>query len=310
MHPLPESISLHIGAHKTASSHLQNVLYKNRGLLAQADIRIYGPRYLRMPGRNLAAMFGTSWSENAAPRRKPQRQLKFLAKGRKHMVLSEENLVGNLADPKGRTVMPLYPSAESRLQELVSKWAPVETDLFLAVRDPTAFLASAYSQAMFGGLHIRPRQFRLKNDWRSVDWAEYVDRLRSVTGLSNIYVWRQEDYDQSQQQIIAKLLRWDTGDALQIIDKHVHRGLSVSAVQQTLGAASQGQTGTLARDARRAFPVGDTHKLFDLFSESAKRKSRDIYADQIARIEKMEGVTVLRPKAVDQNVQDDDPQKG
>jgi hypothetical protein len=49
---------------------------------------------------------------------------------------------------------------------------------------------------------------------------------------------------------------------------------------------------------------------FDLFSESAKRKSRDIYADQIARIEKMEGVTVLRPRAVDQNVQDDDPQKG
>ena len=295
MHPLPDSISLHIGAHKTASSHLQNLLYKNRGLLAEANIRVYGPRYLRMQGRNLAAMFGTSWSESPTPRRKPQRQLKFLAKGRSHMVLSEENLVGNLADQKGRTVMPLYPAAQDRVQELVSKWAPVPTELFLAVRDPTSFLASAYSQAMFGGIHIRPRQFRLKNDWREVDWAEYVDRLRAVTGLSNIYVWRQEDYNQSQRLIMAKLLRWDHADDLKIIDKRVHQGLSVSAVQHTLEAASEGQTGTLARDARRAFPVGDAHKLFDLYSESAKRKSREAYAEQMARIEGMDGVTVLRP---------------
>ena len=192
MHPLPQSISLHIGAHKTASSHLQNVLYKNRGLLADEGIRLLGPRYLRMKGRTLAAMFNTSWSENPEPRRKPQPQLQFLAKGRKHMVLSEENFVGNITDNKGRVTLPLYPQAASRIAELVGKFAPVPTELFLAVRDPSAYMASAYSQTMFGGAYIRPRQFRLRNDWKAVDWADYVDRIRAVSGVKHIYLWRQK----------------------------------------------------------------------------------------------------------------------
>ncbi|MCF2872989.1 hypothetical protein L0664_18135 [Octadecabacter sp. G9-8] len=291
---MPQSIALHIGAHKTASSHLQNVLYKNRGLLADDGIRIYGPRYLRMPGRNLAAMFGLSWSESPPPRRTPKRQLKFLVKGRRHLVLSEENFVGNLADLKGRTVLPIYPTGRDRIAELVAKWAPVETDLFVAVRDPASFLGSAYSQAMFGGFHIRPRQFRLRNDWRAVDWADYIDGLRTIDGLRRIYVWRQEDYHQSQSLIVKHLTRISDVEPLKFIDKRVHQGLSVTAVQTTLEASSAGEKGTLARDARRAFPVGKDHSLFELYSSSTLRKSRDIYAAQMARIAQMDGVTVLQ----------------
>jgi hypothetical protein len=298
LHPLPQSISFHIGAHKTASSHLQNVLYKNRGLLADEGIRLFGPRYLRMKGRTLAAMFNTSWSESPEPRRKPQRQLKFLAKGRKHMVLSEENFVGNVTDPKGRVALPLYPLAASRLAELMEKFAPVPTELFIAVRDPAAYLASAYSQAMFGGSHIRPRQFRLRNDWRAVDWADYVDRIRAVSGVKHIYLWRQEDYDAVSPQIMRHLLRWDDVSEIQTIEGRVHQGLSVSAVQKTIEAASEGQTGKLARIARRAYPIGEHHKQFELYSSSTRRNSAEIYDVQMGKIEKMEGVTVLRPSTV------------
>lgn len=303
MHPLPQSISLHIGAHKTASSHLQNVLYKNRGLLADEGIRLFGPRYLRMQGRTLAAMFNTSWSESPEPRRKPQRQLKFLAKGRKHMVLSEENFVGNLTDLKGRVALPLYPLAVERIAELVEKFAPVPTELFLAVRDPAAFIASAYSQAMFGGSHIRPRQFRLRNDWRAVDWADYVNRIRAVSGIKHIYIWRQEDYNDVLNQIMCRLLHWDDASRIETIPGRVHQGLSVSAVQKTIEAASEGRTGKLARDFRREYPIGEHHKQFELFSASAQRKSAEIYADQMDKIKQMEGVTVLRPRVVPRRVE-------
>lgn len=295
MHPLPQTISLHIGAHKTASSHLQNVLYKNRRLLTEDGIRLFGPKYLRLKGRSLAAMFDTSWSESPAPRRKPLDQLRFIAKGRTHMVLSEENFVGNLADIKGRVSVPLYPFAPQRLGELIEKWAPVPADVFLAVRDPAAYMASAYSQAMFGGFHIRPRQFRLRNDWKGVDWADYVERIRTVPGIGQIFIWRQEEYEATLPQILSRLLRWEDANRIQLIEGRVHQGLSVTAVQKTLEAASEGQTGKLARDARRAYPVGENHQQFQLYSPSTLRKAADIYGAQMDKIEKMEGVTVLRP---------------
>ena len=169
MPPLPTSIALHIGAHKTASSHLQNVLYRNREMLSDEGVRVYGPGYLRIQGRNLAAMFGLSWSESPPPRRKPHDQLKFLAKGRARLVFTEENFVGQLVDTNGRTTLPLYPSGPARVAEIVEKWAPVETQLFVAIRNPASFMASAYSQALFGGANIGPRTFRARNDWRQVD---------------------------------------------------------------------------------------------------------------------------------------------
>ncbi|MCF2905711.1 hypothetical protein L0666_11995 [Octadecabacter sp. CECT 8868] len=302
MHTLPQTISFHIGAHKTASSHLQNVLYKNRGLLADEGIRLFGPRYLRMRGRNLAAMFDTSWSESPTPRRTPKQQLQFLTKTRKHLLLSEENFVGNLADSRGRVVRPLYPAAAQRLTEVVEKWSPIPVDLFLAVRDPAAYLASAYSQAMFGGVHVRPRQYRLRNDWREIDWAEYVERLRSVTRVGQIYIWRQEDYEQVLPQVLCRMLRWDDSSRIEPIHNRVHQGLSVTAVQKTIEAASEGQVGNLARDARRAYPVGDHHKQFQLYNASILRRAAEVYATQMARIEQLDGVTVLHPPA--------DPLKG
>ena len=295
MHPLPTSISLHIGAHKTASSHLQKVLYQNRPLMLENNVRLYGPRYLRMRGRSLAAMFNTSWSENPAPHRRPMLQLRFLGKKQTHLIFTEENFVGQSADYKGRTAMPIYPFAAERVQELVTKWSPIETDLFLAVRDPTSFLASLYSQAMLGGVHIRPRQFRRRNDWREVDWLDYVTRLRAVKGLGQIYVWRQEDYHECQSQIVQKLARWKTDLGIETLETRVHQGLSVTAVQKTLEGASEGHEGRLAHDARREYPVGENHSLFNLYSESAKRKSGEKYADHMGKIEQMAGVTILRP---------------
>lgn len=77
-------------------------------------------------------------------------QIKFLSKGRKRLVFTEENFVGNLADSRGRTALPLYPSGPARVAELVEKLAPVDVQLFLAVRNPASFMASTYSQALLG----------------------------------------------------------------------------------------------------------------------------------------------------------------
>lgn len=295
MPPLPQSIALHIGAHKTASSHLQNVIYRNRDMISDNGIRAYGPGFLRMKGRNLAAMFGASWSESPAPRRTPHGQLAFLAKGRSRLVFTEENFVGNLADSAGRLPMPLYPQARARVAEMVEKWAPVETEIFLGIRNPAAYMASAYSQALFGGANIGPRTFRARNDWRGIDWMAYITKLRSIPGLGAIYVWRQEDYETTHRLILRRMLRWKVGGMIETVESRLNQGMSADAVRQTLQWVQDGKTGPLARDARKAFPVGELHEPFHLYAPVTLAAAQAEYDAQCARIGELEGVTFLRP---------------
>jgi len=291
----PHSIALHIGAHKTASSHLQKVLFNNRKMLMDNSIRVCGPWILRRKGGSLASQFGLSWSETAPPRRSAQEQLAFLSKGAHRLVLSEENFVGMLKRNSGRVHVPLYPTGPEKLAELVAKFAPIKPQIFLAVREPTAFLTSAYSQTLFGGAFIGPRTFRARNDWRSIDWADYVARLLKVDGLGGIYLWRQEDYEQVQRRVLRQMLRWRAGGQVETIDGRVHESLSAAAVRQTLAWAQEGETVKLATKARQKFPVSEVNKPFKLYAPSTLKMSEAIYDVQMAQIEQMEGVAVLHP---------------
>jgi len=190
--------------------------------------------------------------------------------------------------------LPIYPAGAARIEELVSKLAPVETQLFLALRNPASFITSTYSQALFAKVYVGPRTFRANNNWRLVDWAEYVARLRSIPGVSKIFVWRHEDYEAAQRLVLRRLLRWSVGRKIKQSSGRVHQGMSVEAVRQTLELAQSGQTGALASDARKAFPVSDTHKRFQLYAPSTLMEATQIYEEQIARIGQIDGVTLLR----------------
>ncbi|MGJ8610896.1 MAG: hypothetical protein ACSHWY_07365 [Octadecabacter sp.] len=295
MPPKLPSIALHIGAHKTASSHLQKVLYNNREYLSDEGIRCYGPGYLRQTGQSLAELFGMSWSEGDPPKRAPHDQLRFLAKGRKRLVFTEENFVGTLSDKYGRVSLPVYPNGVERVTELAAALAPIEPQVFLAVRNPATYMASAYSQGLLEGAHIGPRTFRARNDWRKIDWADYVTRLRDIAGIGEVLVWRQEDYDLSHRLILRRLLRWKVGAKITTVDGRVNVGLSSKAVRKTLQWAQEGKTGKLAGTAREQFPINDDNRPFYLYAASTMTAAQDIYDAQMAQIDALDGVTVLHP---------------
>lgn len=278
------------------------MLYHNRKLIADGGISLFGPKYLRMEGRDLAAMFGLSWTKNPAPRRDPHAQLVFLAKGNDRIVLSEQNFGGSLINPKGRAGLPVYPAGPDRIAELVAKVAPVDVQVFLGVRNPVSFMGSVYSQTLLSGIYLGPKTFRARNDWRKVDWADYVAKVRATAGLGEIFIWRHEDYARAQRLVMRRMLNWAVGGAVDLPDKRVHQGLSVQAVRQTLELAQIGKDGYLASDARKAFPVGDEFKKFVLYAATTIAEATRIYDEQMDRVTKLDGVTVLHPPSK--------PQKG
>jgi hypothetical protein len=287
-------VALHIGAHKTASTHLQGSLNAAALDLADCGVRFYGPDYLRIEGRSLPAMFGLA--QNSAPRRPPAQQLNFLAKDGHRVLFSEENFCGLLHDGAGGMPIPLYPMAEERLLRLVDVLAPVPVDAFIAIRSPARFVTSAYSQTLMGG-HVMPfRAFRAANPFRRIGWAAYVERLRAVAGLRGLTVWRYEDYAQVFDQIVSALAGEVAAAMVQPRPKPAHRSLSARAVKFVLSRRKAGDAGDLALIARNRFPASsDGSDRFDPFSPDDHAASERLYAAQVAKIAAMPGVTLLSP---------------
>ncbi len=290
------SVTIHMGAHKTATSHLQNSLEQHHDILADDGVRFYGPSYLRRKGKSLDRMFGLRGLWPAGGPEDAQARLEMLARGGTRVVISEENFLGPLYLPGGRISIPIYAAGPEQLESLVRSVAPNPVRLFLSVRNPATFLTSAYSQTLFGGNVLTPKAFRTMNPVEDIDWAQLVARFAAIPGIGEIYVWRYEDYRALFRTLMRRMLRWRLGSRIAPIETPVHPGLSEDAVRQVLAWHDKGQTRALAGRAREAHPISTTNPKFDLYNTAINAAATAVYDLQMEEIAALPGVTVLTPR--------------
>jgi hypothetical protein len=293
------NLSLHIGAHKTATTHLQRSLLAAKEMLIVNGVRYYGPDYFRRTGRSIGAMFGLAGDDGPAPRRTPAAQLAFLAKGDDHVLLSEENFIGASDAPGPDGKIGHYAAAEHRVAALVGQIDNVRLRLFLGIRDPADFLTSAYSQFLLTGRIATSRRFRREHPLAAVDWADLVVRLRAVRGVRHLYIWRYEDHADVAPLVLTRMMPGPAGRQITLIPRRINAGLSANALADLMARHKAGENGNLAEAARRAFPVGRRHPRIDIFDTEDQTQSAAAYTSQVARIAAMPGVTLLRPRGHD-----------
>ena len=292
MTSLPNRIVLHLGAHKTASTHLQHSLVE----AALPGVALFGPRKLRKAGETIPERFGFPLDAAKADGVDIDVAgvLARMAQGAGRLVLSDENFAGKLQTGWGRVPMPLYKTAPRRVAALAGRIAAVggpALDLCLAIRTPAAFLESVYSQVLHGQQIIKPDAFLAKNDPADIDWAEYVARLRAVPGVGALMVWRFEDYAPLFAEICATLVG---STAVAPLAVRSQPRLSQAAVDALVQARALGLRVT-ASDAAREHPVSADKPPLTLYDAQVKAAADADYAAQCARIGAMAGVTLLRP---------------
>ncbi len=291
----PKSIALHIGAHKTATTHLQRSLLASEAALATHKARYFGPDKLRGQGQGLIDRFGLRVEGAKAANRSslaPSDQLAAMAEGADRLVLSDENFIGNLQTKTGNMSMPLYPRANERVAALADAADLGAIDVFLGLRGPADFLTSAYSQLLMGGDAIAFAEYLAQNPMRSIYWPGLVARLVSLPQIGRLFVWRQEDYAGVFPQICSHLI----GSPLPIrpLAGMAHRGLSAQAVDVALDTfARTGERGA-GKSARDVYPVNQIYPAFAPFDDQTIAQSAAEYETQIADIAKLPRVTVLR----------------
>ena len=286
MTSMPDKIVLHLGAHKTASTHLQ------QSIAAAGDlpgVAFWGPPELRLPGASIAARFALAEGASEA---KTRAMLLAMAKGQPRLVLSDENFAGGLQTGWGRIPMPPYPKAQNRLAALAAMIARAggpQIDVCLGIRDPAQFLTSAYSQILHGKRVVFPQKYLDKNPLNGVDWADYVARLRAVQGVGSLTVWRHEDYGAAFSQI-CRILVGDPNVAA--APGRSQRRLSQRALDAVL-LAKEIDMPNMVAEAAQEYPLSDVDRPFTLYSSDEMTLSQDLYAAQCKAIATMPQVTFL-----------------
>ncbi|MGG7564650.1 hypothetical protein ACQ5SO_00620 [Rhodovulum sp. DZ06] len=195
--PLSE-LRVHLGAHKTASTHLQMTLYDARDALLAQGIDAIPQRDLRRAvgplmdprkpgGRRMGRALGAACLGALAPARR----------GPGRLVLTEENLIGTSQWPLRRPpywTAPFFLRPVRALSRIAAQGGG-ETHLFLAIRSFDEMLPAAYAQRL--RLRPWPESFEAvaaRALARPPSWLPLVRLIRLTLPRATLSIWRHDDY--------------------------------------------------------------------------------------------------------------------
>jgi hypothetical protein len=282
-------IIIHAGAHKTASTHLQNRLLENEKRVVKSGCSYLGPEKIR-------DQFGTLWralGRSDTPDEQ-ERKLAALAAGQPRLVISEENIIGGFKDlMNGPNRAILYPKAVERLARLAQLVAPNPLHIAMAVREPSSYYVSVYNQLLLSGRFQTWERFSKGLDPTAVKWSDILRPIAEIPGVAAVSIWRYEDYHRLLPQILNTLLGQPRPDIPLHMEKRMHEGLSERAVQACCTWHAAGYGGRLGAVAREDFPVSDAYPKFSPWPEALMRESRAAYGRDIEALGRAGNITVL-----------------
>ncbi len=283
-------LTLLIGAHKTASTHLQQTLLAARGPLAAKGIGLISPRESRAALKPLYEDQPPDAPEQAA------HAVAALCPGAAHVVLMEENIPGTtgralLYGPRGA----LYPFAARRLQAVLALFPGIPARIGMAMRHQGTHLASCWAEEL---LHAPWQTFRHYARDIPVDrpqWAGLAGRLVIHAPLT---LWRYEDH----AAVLPKVIDWATGlpglgASLPLVDGLLRAGPSDPAVRWLHKRMEEDPTRDLKQTFRRIrmkWPRPD-HPPFQPWSPDEVAAFDTAYKTDLARLSALPGITLIQP---------------
>ena len=282
-------ITIHAGAHKTATTHLQNRLLENENLFAKGGCSYLGPEKIREE-------FGTLWKALGRKEKNQQqkRKLADLAAGQPRLLISEENIIGGFKDlMNGPNREMIYPKAIERLTRLAQLVAPNPLHIAMAVREPCSYYVSVYNQLLMSGRFQTWERFSKGLDPTAVKWSDILRPMTKIPGVAQVSIWRYEDYHRVFPQVLDRLIGQPRPEIPSLLEKRLHAGLSERAVNACCTWHAAGYGGRLGAVAREDFPISDAYPKFAPWPEELVRESQAAYGQDIDALGRAHEITVL-----------------
>jgi len=280
---------IHLGAHKTATTHLQETLTAVRRELAARGVDFIPNQLVRH--HKLAHTLWRSRPIARLPIVGPARMreaieatVEPLRIGPETVVLSEENIVGV---PEQILAVPFYPQAALSVARLASLGLKADLMFFLSIRSYDTLLPSAYAEALkhapppAGGFgRIKARLLA-----EPPSWFDLVSRIRTAAPGVPLRIWRQEDYRANAREIMETVCGCEIGALPELSDPSWTRSPSATAIAEVEALPPELPREERAARVREIYaaaaPGEDRFRPFD---QAERRRLRADYEADLARI--------------------------
>lgn len=206
-----KKLSLHLGTHKSASTHLIECLLNSKDELEKENILVFPQDEIRKKYKLPAELNRFNRGQKTSRKELDSKFDYFFSQvGDADLIISEENFLGACSDFMGSG--QIYPYAQKNLTLLKEYFYNYEISIFVCVRNFKTFLPSVYGEYIRGTNDpVSFTEYSEKLDFSKVGWEHFIHRISKVFE-SELYVWDIESYkNQEFQQKLLKLITSSKG---------------------------------------------------------------------------------------------------
>ena len=284
-------VMLHLGAHKTASTHFNRTLRRNKPLTQKNNIAVPKKDAIRaLVTRRLMDM------SMETARALQDDVLADLLDGQDTMFLSDENILGTSVHLFSENQM--YHTAAWRVKRATQILGQDGVELMLAVRNPADFLVSAYGETIRSYGYVAFRDYLDGTPVAELSWTKLVRRLMRASGGRPMTVWTYENYHDTLPQLMNMVLGQPMTNPVDYtpIDEIVRPGLSQRAIDEIQHACEVETADTEQisfEDIVKAYPKSADCPAPDPWTAGERMVIDTMYRRDLRKIANMDGVTFL-----------------
>lgn len=285
---------LHLGAHKTATTFAQRVLWRSRDRLAEEGIA-----YLRLNDFREQVTRRIWRNDPRSPDEIAEAQAKARAyiasatpAGAQRLILSDENLLGTPREIV--SARALYPKAAARLEAIAEVIAP--DIIYLGLRNAADFGRSIYVEDLFykESSYVSPAEFR--EGWLAQDhaWDPLITTIAEQFPESRIVLWDFDGRTRPVQQVLSLSGLTSVDDLTRSVDRRASPSRAATEALIKVIEAEGKAAGIEQRPAiKKQFPPsrGDHYPLFDEDEIAAARRA---HAAEMEALAARPGVEMLQ----------------
>jgi hypothetical protein len=269
----------HLGVHCTDEDRLIRCLLKNRGALSAEGIIVPAPSRYRSLLRDTAMQLkGQEASRDTQAMMLDQIMDEDRAD---RLILSWDHFIGY---PKGAVRNTFYYAGPDRMRAFTRLFPDLQHEFHIAIRNPATFVPAIFTKLAAGS----EAEFLAQFDLRALRWSELVEGLRRACPDVPLTLWCDED----TPLLWPDVLRAVSGhsEALQLVDDEGPLVTIMSPEGLARRRIVQAFLAKFARPEAIRVEVEMDSMTEDLVAELSAAYDRDV-----ARLQRMDGVTVLVP---------------
>ncbi len=282
---MPRTV-LHLGAHKTATTYIQRKFAQNRGVLKRNDLHFFKLEQLR---KSFTPLVYGAGKENRAF---IAQMAELAAAG--DVIVSEENILGMAGElvKKGT----FYPDAASRVKLVVKTLNVSAPDIYLSLREYSAFVVSMYCEYLRHQKFIKFETYMDAFRESGFNWVKVIRDVRSAAPNARIYLWDFAKFRTCENQILSHMIGFDAAE-LNSQDESVRESFSQIAISayEALGTVLEGKEHRkMLQILSVNFPRGEQYPAFKPLSQKEMASYQQKYAEDLEFIAReFEGVSFV-----------------